>query len=686
MDVSEKVFASNYEKLRRRISTLTEAWERFLSTGKLVSDNIISAEVLSSWTRSRNRGIDPYNIPNVTLSEKELKERLEKNSQLIRVATPFLQAIAENVEGSGFRVDLFDADIYLLWYCGDRKVLDDSKSHSRIKPGVCRSEATCGTNAINLAALLEKPIQLVGPEHYNVALQHWACSAVPIKDENGKVIAVINAAGYYWLRHTHTLGMMTALGKSIEYCLMQQSVRNELEQANNFNKEIMESITDALIVVDTNGRIMMANKVARKSFGMGEYDNITGLAVDSLWEKNNPFSEVLKTKQPIYDKEIPFTRHGKTIRLMGTIRPIRFQEKELRCVVGTFKGRNHTRGMIRNFVGWKAHFTFENLIGESSDFKQTLRLAKETAKMDSNVLIEGESGTGKELFAQAIHNDSGYSDGPFVVINCAAIPNGLLESELFGYEGGAFTGAKKEGQPGKFELADRGSIFLDEINSLPIEMQAKILRTLQNRTVIRLGGTEEIPIRVRMIAASNADLWKMVQRGEFREDLFYRINVITINLPPLRDRENDLELLINNILVIKGIPTDILDESAIKVMKNYVWPGNIRELENVLERSFVFAKARGAIKVEAKDVLNYPGIEREMRNVDAIISQKIITPNRDEETLGLKDTEKKTILNALSVSGGNISIAAQMLGVARNTLYRKMKRFGIDFHDYGKTV
>ncbi|MBP2643670.1 MAG: sigma54 specific transcriptional regulator with sensor, Fis family [Firmicutes bacterium] len=670
MVVFAEKHSDNNEKIQQRIIILKKVWEDFVATGKLASNNIISAEVSSSWTRSKKRGIDPYNVPNERLSQEKLQERLKKNSQLIKVATPFLQTIAENVEGTGFRVDLFDADMYLLWNCGDTKVLEDSKTRSFIEPGICRSEATCGTNAVNLAALLEKPVQLLGPEHYNIALQHWTCSAVPIKDEKGKVIAVINAAGYYWLIHKHTLGMMTALGKSIEYCLMQQAARRELEQTNTFYKEIMESITDALIVVNSDGRIMMTNTVAKKHFGMGNFD-IYGLGVDSLWGKPNPFSEVLNTGQPILDREISFVRQGKITRLMGSIRPIELKENGLKGVVGIFRGRSHTRGIIKNFVGWKAHFSFEHLIGESEAFRQVIRLARETAKMDSNVLIEGESGTGKELFAQAIHNDSDHSEGPFVVVNCAAIPNGLLESELFGYEGGAFTGAKKEGQPGKFELAEGGSIFLDEINSLPIEMQAKILRTLQNKTVVRLGGTEEIPVKVRVISASNADLWEMVQRGEFREDLFYRINVITINLPPLRERENDLELLVSNILSIKKIPGDIFDESAIRVMKNYDWPGNIRELENVLERSFVLSRSRGSEKVEAEDVLNYPGIKREVKkNVPTIDS---------DASLGLKGNEKSIILKALEASNGNVSAAAQMLGIARNTLYRKMKRFGI--HD-----
>jgi PAS domain S-box-containing protein len=673
----EQDFSSEFNRIRAKVDLIKREWENFISTGNLLSDNVISVEVWSSWVRCRNRGLNPFNVPNVSLSSDELAQRMQKNSWLIEIATPFLHTIADNMEGSGFRVDLFDEDLYLLWHSGDRRVLEESEKRSLIRPGINRNEATSGTNAINLAALLEKPIQLIGPEHYNAALQHWTCSAVPIKDERGKIIAVINAAGYYWLMHKHTLGMMTALGKSIEYCLMQKAVRKELEKSIRFNKEIIESIADAVIVVNYDGRIIMANRAANQTFGINGSD-ITGHTADSIWEYNNPFSEVLNTEQPIVDREIPFSRQGRTIRLIGTIRPISLEEKGLQGVIGTFKGLHDTRGMIKHYVGWKAHFKFNNLIGEDCEFRQAVRLAKETAKMYSNILIQGESGTGKELFAQAIHNDSNYCDGPFVVINCAAIPNGLLESELFGYEGGAFTGAKKGGQPGKFELAEGGTIFLDEINSLPLDMQAKILRTLQTKTVIRVGGAEEIPVKVRVIAASNTDLWQMVQRGEFREDLFYRINVITIKIPPLRRRGNDLSLLINHIMSTKGIvPCLEIEEAGVELLKKYDWPGNIRELENFLERSYVMAKTKGSNKVTVDDLLGQPEVCRALGKPDG---GQVPAMQSSRGAFELKILEKDAIVSALTGSNGNISIAAQSLGIARNTLYRKIKRYGIIYN------
>jgi len=664
-------YTTSQERIESRIDALKKVWFEFVTTGKMYSNDLVSAEVLSSWIRSRNRKIDYQHVPAISLSEEELKIRMKKNQELLDVAIPFLQAIAEDVEGTGFRVDLFDAECYLLWTQGDANILKDSKQRSSIALGVCRSESVCGTNAINLAALLEKPVQLLGPEHYNVALQHWTCSSVPIKNEKNKVIAVINAAGYYWLIHKHTLGMMAALGKSIEYCLLQKSVQKKLEQTNRFYKNVMDSSADALIVVDSTERVVMMNTAAEKIWGSYGF-SIKGKQVNTIWGETNPFTEVLQTKQSILDREIPFRRENKVIRLMGSIRLIDLIESG-QGVVGNFKAHQQTRRMIKNFVGWKAHFSFEDLIGESNVFRQVIRLARETAKMGSNVLIQGESGTGKELFAQAIHNGSQQNEGPFVVINCAAIPSGLIESELFGYEGGAFTGAKKEGQPGKFELAEGGSIFLDEINSLPMEVQAKILRTLQNKMIVRLGSRDEIPLNVRVIAASNADLWQMVQKGEFREDLFYRINVITINLPPLRERGEDLALLIEHILHNKKILKEFFPNDVINLLYSYEWPGNVRELENVLERSFVLARSCGRTFVEKEDVCNYPGIERSNKMKENNF-QRI---NKRENVIDLKENEKMMIEEALRETKGNVTAVAILLGIPRNTLYRKMKKFKI---------
>lgn len=674
-------------RLQKRAAEIKREWEIFAKTGKVPSDHIVSAEVLSSWIRCRNRKMDPYNIPNIGLTQAQLKQRLEENDTILQVISPFLQVIRESVQGTGFKIDIHDKELYLLQHFGDQKVLDSFQVLG-MGPGVSRCEADSGTNAMNLAIILEKPVQVMGAEHYNVEFHIYSCTSVPIKDESGKIVAVINTAGDYRLMHRHTLGMMIALGKSIEYSIVQRRIRQKSEIDSRINKEITESISDALVVVDTKGQIVAMNRIAQELLDV-RGQNIIGCKTKMLWGRYNPFEEVMVTGKPILDQEIMLKVRGKTVRLIGTIRPVNSGETELQGLVGTFKGMDKARGMMKNFVGWKAHFTFDHLVGESVKFREVVRLARETARIQSNILIQGESGTGKELFAQAIHNASLNHEGPFVVINCAAIPSGLLESELFGYEGGAFTGAKKEGQSGKFELAYGGTIFLDEINSLPIDMQAKLLRTLQNKTVIRVGGSEEIPINLRIIAASNTDLWEMVRRGEFREDLFYRINVITISIPPLRERRDDIGPLIKHITLRLterlGLHLEI-EESALDLIKRYDWPGNVRELENVLERSYVMARARKAKVVGREDLYNYPGIKTFfMGNNSKNIQSSLIDRGY---AYSLKDVEKNALVKALAANDWNITVVAQILGVARNTIYRKIKRYGIrngNGKEYGAT-
>jgi len=670
---------SDWRKFQERTEKIRREWEHFMKTGKVQAEDVLSPEVLSSWIRCRNRGLDPYHIPNVGLTERELNSRLEENRILIDVISPFLQAITESIQGTGFKIDIFDKDLYLLKHFGDQEVLDNFEC-LKAGPGVSRCEVHSGTNAMNLVTILEKPVQLVGPEHYSADLHIYTCTSVPIKSEDGKLIAVINAVGNYWLMHRHTLGMMIALGKSIEYSLFQRRIRKESEITSKLNKEIIEAMGDALIVVDENGKIKVANRVAQELLADTRAKNIIGYAAEELWGKRNPFTEVLTTGDPFIEREILLDTGREKVRLIGTIRPISSDRTDEQGVIGTFKGLNNARGMVKNFAGWKAHFTFESLIGESTEIRQAIRLARETAKMQCNILIQGESGTGKELFAQAIHNASPNYQGPFIVVNCAAIPNGLLESELFGYERGAFTGAKKEGQSGKFELAYGGTILLDEINSLPIDMQAKILRTLQNKTVVRVGGSEEIPVNVRIIAAGNTDLWQMVESGEFREDLFYRINVITIYVPPLRERGNDIELLIGFITeqLAKRLGLHLMiEKSAIELMKKYHWPGNIRELENVLERGYVIAKTRGSKVVTVDDIRNYLGIKLFLQRNNPRGIQPLTYDKRNIYVLGLKDMEREALLKALTANNGNITLTAQSLGVARNTIYRKIKRYGI---------
>lgn len=288
--------------------------------------------------------------------------------------------------------------------------------------------------------------------------------------------------------------------------------------------------------------------------------------------------------------------------------------------------------------------------------------AAKAAKGRSTVLIRGESGTGKELFAHAIHNSSARSEGKFVVVNCAAIPEDLLESEFFGYEEGAFTGAKQRGKIGKFDLANGGTLFLDEIGDMSLSLQAKLLRVLQEREFYRVGGNVRVKVDVRIIAATNRNLEEMVRQGEFREDLYYRLNVISLNIPPLRDRVQDVEYLITELMKelnsMLGTSITGISSQAKTALLRYEWPGNVRELRNVLERAMTFAEHG---KIQSEDLPDY------------LLSQ-LSSPLIEQISLA-EDAELGAIRKALSQTNGNKAKAAKLLGISRSGLYEKIKKY-----------
>jgi DNA-binding NtrC family response regulator len=314
----------------------------------------------------------------------------------------------------------------------------------------------------------------------------------------------------------------------------------------------------------------------------------------------------------------------------------------------------------------KSRDSFSNIIGSSKAMQAVFGKIEKIANTDVTILISGESGTGKELIARALHQQSGRSDKPMVTVNCAAIPKDLLESELFGHVSGAFTGAVKN-KTGKFELADGSTIFLDEIGDMSLELQAKLLRVLENRTIEPLGSNESIPVDIRVLAATNHNLQENIQSGKFREDLYYRLNVIPIHIPPLRERPEDIPLLVNHFLKEFAPERQVsIDRNAREIIKNYEWPGNVRELKNLIKRLVVLAEDD---KIEAG---NLP---------DEIIHKKEIKQQNHEngrpENVSLEETEKRAILEALEKSGWNQTKAARLLEIPRHVLIYRIKKYNI---------
>ncbi|MDN5347804.1 MAG: hypothetical protein PWP65_1368 [Clostridia bacterium] len=438
---------------------------------------------------------------------------------------------------------------------------------------------------------------------------------------------------------------------------------------------ILNSLSDAILVVDKDCRIKFMNESYTKLKGL-KLEDCMGLPLRQV-RPASLLPEVIKTGKPMKN----LLRKTGNNEYVVDVLPI----KKGDMIVGGItisKDVTMAQELARKVIRLertikekqKAKYTFNDLLGKSAQFKSLVENAKKAARGNANILITGESGTGKELLAHAIHNESERQDGPFVAINCAAIPQDLLESELFGYESGAFTGANRGGKLGLFEVADKGTIFLDEIGDMPLALQGKVLRVLQDKKIRRIGSTKEVDVDIRVISATNKNLEDLILTGKFREDLYYRLNVIPLNLPPLRERKEDIPLLIDYFIKKYSRGRNaFLSQEALRVLLDYDWPGNVRELENTMV--FMLEMTEGnELKVENIP----PKIKR--RLVNSIKDQKTSELNENEIDLKevLMKAEKEAIMRALAIYGNDINgkkMAAKALGISLATLYNKLKMF-----------
>ena len=433
---------------------------------------------------------------------------------------------------------------------------------------------------------------------------------------------------------------------------------------------ILESINEGIISVDNEGYIINCNRLAEQLLDIVK-DNIIGENINVVLPSVQA-NDIKDGTTGFYQKEIViYDKWGYKKQLLSTITAMSNDTNDTIGAVISFREATEVSSMIYHLSEKKITSSFEDLISESKIIKDLIELGKKVALTNSTILITGESGTGKSLLARAIHFSSLRKENPFITINCAAIPDTLLESELFGYESGAFTGAKKGGKPGKFELAQGGSIFLDEIGDIPLHLQVKLLHVLQKKEIERVGGNDSIKVDVRVIAATNRNLERMMKDGEFREDLFYRLNVIPLSIPPLRKRKEDIEVLLKHSLIkynnIIGKRINGFDLQSEKFLLSYSWPGNIRELENTIEY---------AVNMETGSYINLDSLPPRLKRGD--IETK--TYNAGKLSAQLNIVEKEIISNVLMETGYTVSgkiEAAKKLGISESTLYRRIKELNI---------
>ncbi|SIO10258.1 sigma-54-dependent Fis family transcriptional regulator [Halodesulfovibrio marinisediminis] len=657
--------------------------------------------IQDSHARSKAMGIDPNQTASpekYKLSPEQLRQRIKDSQPFYDLVTTQMSTLYQILKGSGFCMAVADADGYVLHALGDAQILEHYKK-GNCMPGYLWTEEAVGTCGIGLALIENLPIQISGKEMFCKRAHHITNSATPVHDNNGKLLGVIALSGQASTVHIHTLGMVILTAKAIRSQIGEIEKAREIAIRNTYMTALMESDQRGIIALNGNGEIMQINQKANALLGIDQRTisnaSLTNpdeaepsLNISTLTRTRMDWKHVLHSKQGFSEREVTFIRGDSRFPLVCTLDPITMPDGESAGGILLVMEHDRMLQLANEMAGSQARFTFDSILGSSTALEEAKKVANAAARGNAAVLLHGETGTGKELFAQAIHNASPRHNKPFVVINCGAIPNELLESELFGYVEGAFTGALKGGRPGKFELADGGTLFLDEIGDMPLDMQVKILRALQSGEVNRVGDMQPIKVDLRIIAATNVDLDTAIKRGTFREDLFYRISTLNITIPPLRDRGNDVltlaETFLHRIRPRLGKPELEYSQPALQALSQASWPGNIRQLENAVERAVnicekivIMPDDLGLDCVDSKASLNIVS--------DNVYAQNMKLPNEvaelrsNSETM-LGEMEHALIMRLMEEHMGNISKIARSMGVSRPTLYRKLKKYRIT-HD-----
>lgn len=616
-----------------------------------------------SHQRSEALGVDKeQSISSKILTPIELSRRLTEEQTFLEMATPFIEDLYNYLENSGFIIVLTDQEGCILHTIGDPDIIAMFKTMNMV-PGAYMDEKSIGTNAMGTAISEDTAIQITADEHFIKSYHGWTCSAAPIHDTEDRLIGTLNLTGRHDSVHPHSLGLVVAAVKAIENKMSTDVIQKKLFDANHFAFSMMNSLSYGVIAIDLADQIQWINDTACRIFDIRRSDLIN-TEILSLFTDWRTVKRIVSNRLPFIDEEGHFALPGMEDRFLFNALPIRSEDETLLGFLLTFRSYSRVRNLVNRYAGMQARYTFADIAGRSEAIQKTVAYAKTIANTPSTVLLTGESGTGKEVFAQSIHNASARKNGRFVAINCGAIAPSLIESELFGYVEGAFSGARKGGQMGKFELADGGTLFLDEIGEMTMEMQVKLLRALQENAVTRVGGNTLIPVNVRIIAATHKDLEAEVRENRFRLDLFYRLSVIPLNIPALRERSDDIIPLARHFLNLKSEalnkPRPELPAHLHEALENYAWPGNIRELANFIEKTVILGR------MEFHPAAQPPSPAHAQQ-----------PPADTFAPRPLHEIEKETIEKTIAALHGNLTQVARALGISRNALYQKISRHNI---------
>ena len=693
--------------MQSRVRDYWSIWKQFVLHG-VMQESILPPALMQSWRRCAALGLDPYGDPSLEDSTQATVSSVSQ--KLLSLVRPVMEDLHQFVEESPCVVVFADVEARIMDYFGDR-VIQEELEHLSLSIGASWKEERQGANALALALQESFPIQLDGAMHYRAALHPLYPSAAPVHDLLGRAVGVLGVIGRHETCHPHTLGMITAAAQAISNQLQMQVWLSNANDLLAELKTILETLPEGILLLRRDGVISQMNAPAGSMLGLMP-EKVTGRRLSDVLPLPAVLAQAILRQQQLADEELVFdTVHGRapclcSLKAISSYRP----ETGLETIVSSpglllsepvaadgfvmiLRSIERVQKLVNRMTGAHARLTFANVVGESPALKEAMRLARLAANSNSTVLLHGETGTGKEIFAQSIHNSSARTDGPFVAVNCAAIPRELINTELFGYEGGSFTGADRQGRSGKFEQAHRGTLFLDEIGDMPLDLQTALLRAIETHTIVRVGGQRVIPVDVRIIAATHKDLREEARRGNFRSDLFYRLNVLTIHIPALRERADDLPLLVQHFLQRQSRAMGralTITQEAMASIQAYNWPGNIRELENMLERvTYLMPKSSIAVDdlpLELQQIGGHVELSRQSTSGRSVDTKKNhqslqqLTP--DVDTAGaLKErssnAEIQAIVQALDASDGQITRAAVLLGISRTTLWRKMAKYDL---------
>ncbi len=637
-------------------------WLRLVGGGEAGPE--VRSLIRESWHRSQESGVFPgLGCAPVALDEAGLTAA-RQSTDWLTVTREVTQALPPDFETQRHMLGFFDADGRMLRSEGDPRTRD-ALAEINFAPGGLWVESAAGTNGPGTAIASDRPVHIIGPEHYCEAWQRWHCAAAPIHDPaTGEVAGVLDLSGPAELATPHVLHLALALALAAERALSARELGHQCTLLRAFSEYGARYPGEVMVVADRSGRVLAASPAAPPDFHPGR-DTAPAVrqAIASLIEE--AADELPRSADKLLAHEdasaIVFPVFDGASRIGGCLL--------LRRVPGTRSRPPARRRPTR--------YSFLDLLGESPALAEACRIAGAASANSLPVLILGESGVGKELFAQSIHSASERRECPFVAVNCGALSKELIESELFGYVGGAFSGARREGSAGKFEAAEGGTIFLDEIGELPGAAQTALLRVLQEGEITRVGGNESKPVDVRVIAATNRDLGTALSDGSMRRDLYYRLNVLTLELPPLRERREDIPLLARRFLEVSAAAMHKrgleLDNEVIAALRSYDWPGNVRELQNVVAR---------LVALSSSSRITLADLPAPMR--EAVDPRPMAASNTGDTVPrsagGARDpalAEDRARLLALIRSFPTMAAAAASLGITRSTLYRRLERFGL---------